>query len=79
MLGMMLFSASRFLFTIGKETREGFIFPARIRVMNIIWILGYSLSALCFVQFQQYGEQIMNFGNALLAYIENSRSEDMSL
>jgi hypothetical protein len=47
--------------------------------MNIIWILGYSLSAMCFLQFQQFGEQIMNFGNALFAYIENSRSEDMSL
>jgi hypothetical protein len=79
MVVMMLLGASRFLLAMSKETREGIPFPARVRVMNILWTLAYFLTTICFLQFQQSGEQIMNFGNALLAFIEDSRSEELSM
>jgi len=47
--------------------------PAQVRVLHLVWALGYALTIFCFFQFHRKKTEIMHFGNLLFKYILESR------
>ncbi|OXA49513.1 hypothetical protein Fcan01_16031 [Folsomia candida] len=54
-----------------QATRRAY-FPLVLRILNTVWLMAYTLTTLCFVQFETKEGEILQFVNCLLRYVRRT-------
>lgn len=66
--GITLFSGVRLIQAMSRGN-----FPLLYRILNMVWLAAYILTAICFIQFQLKECEILQFVNCLLVYIKKDK------
>ncbi|OXA42963.1 hypothetical protein Fcan01_22386 [Folsomia candida] len=66
-IAMNIFAAVRLVQALHRGK-----FPLLFRVLNTVWIFAYTLTTICFVQFDRKEGEILQFVNCLLAYVKRT-------
>lgn len=71
MLSMTLFSILRYIQTANRGP-----FPLLLRILNIVWIVGYLLTSICLHQLDRKEAEIMQLSNILIRYLKTGQADD---